>query len=344
MNYIASKQKNIRQLLDLGQDYFKSATILLSEGHYRDSVPLLISTSQQSVAVDKALASDQVKSRNLKKNKKLDLRLLDKQLSALQKATQKNNNLFPEEKTKELNKIIDDVDNVLYELEKSYHDLFPWRLSDQISPNIYTSLVTVSHFICPKILRDFVTLLWQKSLNKIALIYIVVSIIVAAGLLRFGYVHYKQTYHGSAVPGLYGVYYGHTDFSGFTAGRIDGTFDFMWWNGTSFFKERTDNTENASIRWTGKIVIPETGIYHFYVNSDDSSSLAIDKKQIIEVKPWTKSGDENAVHSSVFLEKGVHPIKIEYVQYGGTKFLLIKWRKPADTAPAVLDGQYLRTI
>ncbi|MBI1375237.1 MAG: sulfatase-like hydrolase/transferase [Phycisphaera sp.] len=78
--------------------------------------------------------------------------------------------------------------------------------------------------------------------------------------------------------------------------------------------------------FTGYLVAPATGTYHFYVTSDGASFLRIHNCQVVDGDFGHKPGGtaEGAVH----LEKGAHPFRLYYA------------RKPGDTATPTLQFEW----
>lgn len=92
-----------------------------------------------------------------------------------------------------------------------------------------------------------------------------------------------------------------------------------------------------TVEWTGYIDILETETYMFFLESDDGSWLFVDDKLVV---------DNGGIHGllekngKIHLRKGVHRIKIRYLQAGGYAVLRIFWKKrEAEKKP--LDVVYL---
>lgn len=78
-------------------------------------------------------------------------------------------------------------------------------------------------------------------------------------------------------------------------------------------------------RYSGYIFAPVTGIYSFYLNSNDGSNFFTDGQMLID-----NDGSHIAQEKwgSVALVRGFHPIKLNYFQMGGKKALKLSWKKP----------------
>jgi beta-glucosidase len=83
-----------------------------------------------------------------------------------------------------------------------------------------------------------------------------------------------------------------------------------------------------SIRWTGKITVPETGTYKFTVKGDDGYRLYIDGEILVE--DWTDhhlTTNSNSIH----LEKGKsYDFKLEFFQSSDWPILLVQWELDFD--------------
>src|SRR5262249_31064749 len=73
-------------------------------------------------------------------------------------------------------------------------------------------------------------------------------------------------------------------------------------------------------RWTGFLIIGQSGWYTFQTSSDDSSKVAIDGLTVVENEGSTRSG-------GVRLLARAHPIAIDYQQIGGVYRLALAWSR-----------------
>ncbi|OFZ26137.1 MAG: hypothetical protein A2437_02310 [Bacteroidetes bacterium RIFOXYC2_FULL_40_12] len=80
-------------------------------------------------------------------------------------------------------------------------------------------------------------------------------------------------------------------------------------------------TMNVGLNFEGYIKIEHTGMYNFYLSSDDGSNLVIDGKTIIE-----NDGRHAVIEREglIFLHKGFHPIKVGFFQAGGGYMLRLE--------------------
>lgn len=84
--------------------------------------------------------------------------------------------------------------------------------------------------------------------------------------------------------------------------------------------------EHFAMRFRGFIEAPETGIYTFYLDSDDGSRLKIGGMPIV---------DNDGLHSAqelsgqVAFKKGLQPITIDYFENTGQDDLIVQWSGPS---------------
>ncbi len=83
--------------------------------------------------------------------------------------------------------------------------------------------------------------------------------------------------------------------------------------------------EEFALRFKGLIRAPETGVYVFYVSSDDGSKLAVAGKEIIVNDGVHGMTEEKA---EVALEAGWHAFELVYFQGTGGLGLELAWRGP----------------
>jgi len=131
---------------------------------------------------------------------------------------------------------------------------------------------------------------------------------------------YKQTYEkvtplapvkvGNTQPGLAYTYYEGNfltlpDFARLTPERSGVAMEF---DPEALAGDRLDH---YAIQYTGYIDIPATGIYTFYLHSDDGSKLYIGEQMVV---------DNDGSHSArtrkgmIALEQGCHPIRVAYFE------------------------------
>ncbi len=80
----------------------------------------------------------------------------------------------------------------------------------------------------------------------------------------------------------------------------------------------------AAERWIGDLIVPKTGTYEFFINSDDGSRLFLDGRPILS--RWIL--DAGTARASTPLTEGRHAIVIEFVDNGGSRWFEIRWKPP----------------
>ncbi|MGA0560335.1 OmpA family protein [Larkinella sp. VNQ87] len=137
--------------------------------------------------------------------------------------------------------------------------------------------------------------------------------------------------------GLKGEYYDGTNFQRKVFTRTDAQIDFDWeWGGSpgpgighSYY----------SIRWTGKLYAPTTGVYKFGAMVDDGIRLWVNGKKVIDV--WSLN-DSKTFQGEISLKAGqYYDLRVDYFndRHGGS--IRLVWMPPKQTAYTVPDaGSY----
>ena len=107
--------------------------------------------------------------------------------------------------------------------------------------------------------------------------------------------------------------------------RIDDKVNFTWLDHEPYAGGKKDT---FSIKWTGKLTVPETGEYELGVEGDDGYRMFLDGEEIIE--SW-KSQPLTATTTKLNLEKGKeYPITIEYFEQWFGAGIRLFWALPND--------------
>ncbi len=116
--------------------------------------------------------------------------------------------------------------------------------------------------------------------------------------------------------GLLGNYYNNKEWSGTPLiSRVDPVVDFNWGNGNPGGGLGNDNT---SVKWSGRIHIPEEGQYTFSFNHDDDLRATIDGVEVYYKNTWSGNNYLNAEPKNY--TKGFHTIEIAFIEkYGGMR-------------------------
>jgi hypothetical protein len=100
-----------------------------------------------------------------------------------------------------------------------------------------------------------------------------------------------------------------------------------------------EDKEEFVLRFRGYIHAPETGVYVFYVSSDDGSKLSVAGKEIIVNDGVHGMAEEK---SEIALEGGWHPFELVYFQGTGGLGLEVSWRGPGFEKTPIPAGVFGR--
>ena len=87
---------------------------------------------------------------------------------------------------------------------------------------------------------------------------------------------------------------------------------------------RFGNTAISAERWIGDLLVPKTGTYEIVLNSDDGSRLFLDGRLVLS--HWIL--DAGVVKTTLELREGRHPLVIEFLDYGGSRWFEVRWKPP----------------
>ena len=91
------------------------------------------------------------------------------------------------------------------------------------------------------------------------------------------------------------------------------------------YADNAGNLATAAMRWTGYIYIERPGKYTFGLSSDDGSRLWLDDRLVVDNWGLHSAG---WVEEDVDLTKGWHPIRIDYIDNGGSYWFEWRWTPP----------------
>jgi len=128
--------------------------------------------------------------------------------------------------------------------------------------------------------------------------------------------------------GLQGEYFANMKFEGEpVVTRNDRKIDFNW-------DEKPPKglaANEFSVRWTGKLAVPETGTYIFALSGDDGYKLYINNKLLID--KWEDQA-LTTTKSKLLLKSGEnYDIKLEYYQNKGEASIKFEYSKELDKDP-----------
>jgi putative heme-binding domain-containing protein len=85
------------------------------------------------------------------------------------------------------------------------------------------------------------------------------------------------------------------------------------------------NKDTFAMRFTGSVLIPQSGKYTFYLSSDDGSRMYVNGQQLIDNDGLHGDAEKSA---AIELSAGAHPIVITYFDNGGGDSLSLAWSGP----------------
>ena len=133
----------------------------------------------------------------------------------------------------------------------------------------------------------------------------------------------------SDIKGLKAEYYANINFEGtprFT--RTDKEVNFLWYYDAPRMDLHGADDENYfSVRWTGKVKAPKSGLYKFNVMHNDGVRLSINNKPLIN--EWKDLKGSHIEEAKIHLNEGeVYTIKLEYYNNGGVSEIKLGWEIP----------------
>jgi hexosaminidase len=93
--------------------------------------------------------------------------------------------------------------------------------------------------------------------------------------------------------------------------------------------------ENFGLVFTGFIEVPASGLYRFFVDSDDGSTMSIQGKTVVD-----NDGLHSATEKSgaIALEQGLHPVEIRMFEAAGQDLLRVSWTVPGAARKSVVPA------
>jgi len=128
--------------------------------------------------------------------------------------------------------------------------------------------------------------------------------------------------------GLWGEYFANTELKGEPViTRCDKQINFNWgYDAPHSILHKENHRRLCSIRWTGQLLPPKTGIYHLKLINNDGIRLYLDDK--LQIDNWKQNRLKfNGV--SLELTAGKHyDLRIEYFYNGGISIVKFGWDMP----------------
>ncbi|GHF78654.1 PA14 domain-containing protein [Streptomyces thermodiastaticus] len=145
------------------------------------------------------------------------------------------------------------------------------------------------------------------------------------------------------VHGLKGEYYtqsapGAFDFHELKATAFDPSLDFD--NLEPRLAATTGQSDDVSVRWTGRLVPEKTGAHTFSVSADNGFRLWVGGSLVID--HWVDDWDVEQTSAPVELTAGrAYDIKVEYFEHYGGSNLHVRWTEPGGSKEPVPQSAFL---
>ncbi|MFD3559772.1 PA14 domain-containing protein [Streptomyces sp. NPDC058686] len=140
----------------------------------------------------------------------------------------------------------------------------------------------------------------------------------------------KGEYYTQSAPGAF-------DFHELKATGFDPKLDFDTLEPR--LRTATGQADDASVRWTGKVVPEKTGATTFSVTGDNGFRLWVDGKLAID--HWVDDWDKEQTSQPVDLTAGqAYDIKVEYFEHFGGSNLHLRWTEPGETKEAIPSAAF----
>lgn len=144
------------------------------------------------------------------------------------------------------------------------------------------------------------------------------------------------------IHGLKGEYYtqsapGAFDFADLKATGVDPNLDFD--NLEPRLAFTTGQSDDVSIRWTGKLVPTKSGPHTFSIIGDNGFRLWIGGQLVID--HWVDDWDTEQTSAPVELTAGTaYDMKVEYFEHYGGSNLHVRWTEPGGTKVAIPQSAF----
>jgi len=105
--------------------------------------------------------------------------------------------------------------------------------------------------------------------------------------------------------------------------RVDDSVNFDWGR----YKPTPDVSENNfSVRWTGKLTPPETGVYRLGITADDGARLYLDGQLLIDA--WASNPTKTVTKEISLVAGREYDVRMEYFQYNREAIARFVWSYP----------------
>jgi hypothetical protein len=101
------------------------------------------------------------------------------------------------------------------------------------------------------------------------------------------------------------------------------------------------NQDYFAVRWTGKLHAPITGAYKFQTYSDNGVRLWVNNQNMINFWGHEKYGETQTSHAIRLTAGAWYPIKMEYFQDWGDKYVTLRWALFESDDPNKIRGTWV---
>lgn len=138
---------------------------------------------------------------------------------------------------------------------------------------------------------------------------------------------FSHTAGDSTTSGLRGEYFNNIDLNGEPElVRTDARIDFGW---TLFSPDpERINYDYYSVRWTGRLTAPETGLFRIGLSGDDGYRLYVDGELLID--NWRKQSVGQTTVPYLFRADQTYDIRVEFYETTGNVRLKLTWDQGVD--------------
>lgn len=128
--------------------------------------------------------------------------------------------------------------------------------------------------------------------------------------------------NGKTVPGLWGEYFSNVTLAGQPVfRRIDKQVQFQW---TLFSPDPEKlSYDFYSVRWSGKVKSPESGVFQIGIDGNDGYRLFLDGKLLID--NWKKLSKQTLLADFKFEKNKEYDLRIEFFEPVGNAFFRLVW-------------------
>jgi len=291
---IKQMRKKIFPLIKIAEDKLENASLILEREVNIDAIPILFKAAD--IGSRALLAFKQKPSGDFKNN----IKLLEEEY--------KREGLLDNETVESFQS--------LAEMNEKYGSEIELEYDESLITGIFEKLENFLALI-KKFLKNQLTTPKERMIKRrLKRAFIISAAAVGSLLVIFLLVKIGQSLFGPK-QGLLAHYYDNVNLEGQpVVERIDKKIDFVWGGLPPHDAIRGE----FSVRWEGRIEIPENDNYTFYIKSDEGVRFLIDDKPFIDT--WSETQRVMEHSASVTLRKGFYKITLEY--YFSQRFADIK--------------------